>query len=103
MPAPFRVHIDGACALCNGLARFVKARDKRSRFEFIPDNETGSVILYAGGRMYTRSAAALLILSQLGFPWSWLARAALLVPSAIRDAVYDAIARNRRRLSCPLP
>lgn len=103
MPAAFRVHIDGACALCNGLARFVKARDKESRFEFIPGNETGSVILCAGDGTYTRSTAALRILSELGFPWSWIARAALLVPTAIRDAVYDAVARNRRRISCPLP
>lgn len=103
MPAAFQVHIDGACALCNGLARFVKARDPLRRFEFIPGNETGSVILYAGGEVYTRSTAALRILSELGFPWSCFARAALLVPPAIRDAVYDAVARNRRRLSCPLP
>jgi predicted DCC family thiol-disulfide oxidoreductase YuxK len=104
MPATERrtVHIDGDCALCNSFARFVARRDKRRLFEFIPGNATDTVRLVEGGRTYERSSAALRVMAELGFPWSWLSRAGLIVPRPLRDAVYDWIARRRRRIACRL-
>jgi predicted DCC family thiol-disulfide oxidoreductase YuxK len=53
-------------------------------------------------RVYTRSDAALRIARYLGGPWH-LARIGRLVPRAIRDALYDLIARHRHRLSAGGP
>lgn len=100
---PSRIFIDGDCGLCNGLAGFVAARDRHGRFTFVPGNTTDSLVLDTGHRTYRRSAAVLRILAGLGFPYSWFARIALVIPGPIRDAAYNIIARNRRRLSCPLP
>lgn len=107
MPASLRprirVLIDGGCALCNGFARFVEARDRSGLFEFLPGDNPSTVILIENGRMYTRSSAALRILGRLGFPWSWVARLGSLLPLVVRDAIYDQIARRRRAISCRLP
>src|SRR4051812_37453686 len=101
---------DGVCNLCNGLVQFVIARDRAARFQFaalqsgsakrllsgldrsavLPD----SIVLVDGGRVYTRSAAALRIAGGLPFPWS-LARALIVLPRPLRDRVYDLVARNR--------
>ena len=100
---------DGVCNLCNGFVQFVIARDPGARFRFaalqsdsarrlldglgaVPD----SVVLVDGGRVYTRSAAALRIARRLPFPWS-LAQALIVVPRPLRDWVYDRIARHRYR------
>jgi predicted DCC family thiol-disulfide oxidoreductase YuxK len=64
-------------------------------------------VLLAGGRTYERSDAALHIALGLRAPWP-LAFAAILIPRAVRDAVYTWIARNRYRWfgrtdACALP
>jgi len=102
MPSTQRriVHIDGDCALCNSFARFVSRRDKQRLFEFIPGNQTNTVRLVEGGRTYERSSAALRVLLAIGFPWSWLACIGFIVPRPLRDAMYDWVARRRRRIAC---
>ena len=109
------VLFDGVCALCDASVRFLLARDRRGRFRYAPlqgetaravlkrHPETGddvSTVLYVramGTERETvdaRSDAALLILRELGGFWkmvSWLR----VVPRAIRDGVYDWIARHR--------
>ncbi|MCA1746504.1 MAG: DCC1-like thiol-disulfide oxidoreductase family protein [Bacteroidales bacterium] len=76
-----------------------------------PDNFShalpDSVVLYRKGKVYLRSGAALRIAMMLRFPLPLLA-AFLVVPSFIRNAVYDWIARNRyrwfgKRETCFLP
>jgi predicted DCC family thiol-disulfide oxidoreductase YuxK len=113
---------DGVCNLCNGFVQFVIARDPAGRFQFaalqsdsarrllarldggaLPD----SVVLVDGGRVYTRSSAALRIARGLRFPWS-LARALIIVPRPLRDWVYDLVARHRyqwfgRKDVCMIP
>ena len=114
---------DGVCNLCNGFVQFVVARDPAGRFRFaalqsdsarrllarldgfggVPD----SVVLVDGGRVYTRSSAALRIARGLRFPWS-LARVLLVVPRPLRDWVYDFVARHRyqwfgRKDVCMIP
>jgi predicted DCC family thiol-disulfide oxidoreductase YuxK len=45
----------------------------------------------------SRSSAVLFALSELGFPWRALSFLAI-VPRAVRDVLYDGIARSRYRI-----
>lgn len=119
------VFYDGACGLCHHTVRFAIARDRDgSRFRFaalgseafrrlvpgplrlrIPDS---IVVLTADGTLLARSAAVIHILERIGGPWRRPAELLGLVPRAIRDLGYDAIARVRDRLfrrpteACPV-
>ena len=117
------VLFDGVCNLCNGIVRFVIARDPDAHFQFAaltsdaaarlldgvahPDPAPDSVVLIDDGRVYTRSDAALRIARSLTFPWP-VAYALIVFPRAWRDAAYDVIARHRyrwfgRREVCMVP
>ena len=110
---------DAACALCDGLVRFVCANDPHGRVAFLPRQSPRAALLLgheppaqtlvvgADGRLYLRSDAVLRLALALRAPWP-LAFAGTLIPRALRDAVYDFIARNRyrffgRRDACALP
>lgn len=114
---------DGICNLCNGSVLWVIRHDPRNQFRFaslqsevgrqllaeagLPAAALNTVVLHADGRFYTRSDAALGVLSHLGSPWSWLG-ALRVIPRSIRNVVYDWIARNRYRWfgkkdSCMIP
>jgi predicted DCC family thiol-disulfide oxidoreductase YuxK len=117
------VLFDGVCNLCNGVVRFVIARDPDAHFQFAaltskaaarlldglpnPDPRPDSVLLIDNGCVFTRSDAALRIARRLTFPWP-MAYALVLLPRGWRDAAYDAIARRRyrwfgRRETCMVP
>jgi predicted DCC family thiol-disulfide oxidoreductase YuxK len=114
---------DGVCTLCNGSVRWLIAHDKRRVLRFAALESAAaarllaavgasgdgldSVVLLAGERVWTRSAAAIEVLCRLGFPWS-LAAVARILPRPIRDALYDVVARHRyawfgREEQCLLP
>jgi len=64
--------------------------------------------LDADGQAFTRSAAALAIARHVGGVWATLGALARVVPTPLRDAVYDLVARVRYRLfgrydACPIP
>ena len=103
---------DGVCHLCDASVRFIVRHDPKGRIKFAPiqsplgrefytkhglDPESPNAMLFLtphGG--FQASDAALEIARTLGGAW----KAALLfkpVPRALRDAVYDFIARNRYR------
>jgi predicted DCC family thiol-disulfide oxidoreductase YuxK len=102
---------DGVCVLCSRWYRFVTARDIAHRFRFVavqwaegrslaekfgidPDNPE-TFILIADDKAYIRSDAALRILAELpGWRWTAVFR---VIPAALRDALYNVIARNRYR------
>jgi predicted DCC family thiol-disulfide oxidoreductase YuxK len=115
---------DGQCVLCSAFARFILRKDHRARFRLLAaQSELGDAlyrhfgldpvhyetyVLLQDGKAYFRSEASLRILDGLGPPWSLLAAAARLVPLALRDAVYNVMARNRlrwfgTRAQCYLP
>jgi predicted DCC family thiol-disulfide oxidoreductase YuxK len=76
------------------------------KFALDPENPD-SVILIDGGRIFTRSEAALRILRRLNFPWCLL-WGLIIIPGFIRDQVYLWIAKNRfrwygKRKSCYVP
>lgn len=114
---------DGVCNLCNGWVRFVLRRDPQRHFRFaslqstvgaevlrrhgLPDDYLGSILLLADGVLFSKSDAVLRIAGHLRWPWPVL-RVFVVVPRALRDVVYDWVARNRYRWfgksdSCMLP
>jgi predicted DCC family thiol-disulfide oxidoreductase YuxK len=73
--------------------------------ETLPDSVA---VLAADGRLLVRSSAVLYVLQRLGGFWGVPAALGRLVPVPLRDRLYDAAARLRRRLfaappeTCPL-
>ena len=117
---------DGVCNLCNSTVRWVIERDKEGRFDFASlqsdaarqelvkvmdaieiDALPDSIVLLDAHGVHIRSAAALRIVRELGYPFALL-RLGIVLPRPIRDLIYDLIARNRyrwfgRRDTCMTP
>ncbi len=112
---------DGECGFCHAAVKFVLARDRRGAFDFaaLQSAAAASVLAPFGGvprdlttlflfedyqgsspRLRSRSDAALAIASGLGWPWRAAAIFRLL-PRALRDPVYDLVARHRHRILGP--
>ena len=109
---------DGHCRLCSWSLRWVMRNDVHKRFSFkalqdkdhhLGMNQGGerddsgeadpppeTVVLIVKGKSYMRSSAVLRIALRLRFPWPLLG-IFFLVPSWIRDAAYDLVARNRKQ------
>jgi predicted DCC family thiol-disulfide oxidoreductase YuxK len=131
MPAPPSPHVylyDGVCALCNRAVRFLLRHDRRERFRFAAlqsafaretlarhgeradDLDTFWVVRDAGTpreALLSRSRAVLFACAELGLPWSAF-RFVAVVPRAVLDVAYDALARSRYRVfgrydQCALP
>ena len=117
------VLFDGVCNLCNGWVQFVVKRDPAAHFRFaslqsafaaealrgrgFPRDYLGSIVVLEDGVVYTKSDAVLKVTRGLKAPWP-LATVFRIVPRALRDVVYDWIARNRyrwfgKREACMLP
>ncbi len=110
-----RIFYDGHCGLCHGAVKFVIARDPQGRFfryaplqgatfaalvsaerrEELPDSV---VVLTDDGRLLIRSDAFIHIVRRLGGFWSVIGAVVAVIPRAIRDGVYDFIARVRFRI-----
>ena len=121
--APATIIFDGICNLCNQSVWFIMANDPSANFRFAArQSEAGAAALRAAGRdpasvesiividdtgLHQRSDAALRIAAGLRYPWPALGLLRA-VPKHLRDAIYDAIARNRyrwfgRRSICAVP
>jgi predicted DCC family thiol-disulfide oxidoreductase YuxK len=120
---------DGVCALCNGLVRFLVARDRGRHIRYAalqsefaraalepygedPTTLSTVFLLQRYGRhdqrCLRRSRAALAAMRRLGGAWALAARVLGLLPTFLLDAGYRSIARVRywmfgRYASCPLP
>jgi predicted DCC family thiol-disulfide oxidoreductase YuxK len=109
---------DGICGLCSRLLQFLLAHDRRGVFACASlQSRTGrAVVKHLGGapadltsfyvlanyqtnrsRTLARSKAALFVAGQLGWPWK-AAVIARILPTALLDRAYNAIARNRYRV-----
>ena len=120
-----RIFYDGDCGLCHRSVRFILAEDRPGdSFRFAPIESQAfrqavpeaaragfpdsTAVQTADGRVLVRSAATLHVLRALGGGWRIAAILAGLCPVAIRDLVYDGIARIRSRLfrrpeaTCPV-
>lgn len=116
---------DGHCALCHGAVKFVLKHDAGgAAFRFAPlQGETFAarfpeavrrslpdsiVVLTGSGALLTRSDAFVHILARLGGGWKFLSGVLRLLPRALRDVIYDFVARVRYRVFgrrndvCPL-
>ena len=115
---------DGVCNLCNSSINFVIKHDKKNRFLFAPlQSETGNAIIQKhnidttkvdsiiladeDGTLSFKSSAALKIAAKLGFPIN-LAVVFFIIPTFLRNLVYDYVARNRykwfgRKDKCMIP
>ncbi len=114
---------DGVCNMCNASVNFIIDRDKANKFKFASlQSETGknllvkfqkdaekldSVVLITQGKLYDKSSAALKIASMLPFPYP-LSILFRVFPKALRDIVYDYIAKNRykwfgKKDACRIP
>jgi len=115
------IFFDGVCNLCDAFISFVISHDKKKYFKIaslqgesakivLPQELTESlstVILFEGGRIYTKSTAALQILKRLHH-WSRLFIVFIILPYYIRDIFYDIVAQNRYRIfgqkhTCRIP
>ena len=115
---------DGVCNLCNASVQYIIKHDTKDVFLFTPlQSETGkqlvkaynvdtkktdSIILYAPEKgIDYKSTAALKIAKHLGFPRNLMV-VFFIVPTFIRNWVYDYIAKNRyqwygKKESCMIP
>jgi predicted DCC family thiol-disulfide oxidoreductase YuxK len=106
------VLFDGVCNFCNDSVNFIISQDTEGKFKFAPlqseigremrsryeiDQNVDSIVLIEHDVAYTYSTAALRIARGLGGIWS-LAYAFIIIPPFIRDAIYEAFAKNRYRL-----
>lgn len=103
---------DGVCTLCNASIDFVMKRDPKNRFlvgalqepiskKVLSDFKVDpayldSLVLLEKGKIYFRSTAALRIAKGLGGLWS-LFYIFIILPTFLRDPVYDWIGKNRYR------
>src|ERR1700723_2053571 len=114
-PRVERIFYDGHCGLCHGAVRFIIARDPRGRlFRYAPlegatfaalvpaEKRAGLpdsvVVLTDDGRLLIRSDASIHILRRLGGFWRGIGAIIAVIPLAIRDGVYNFIARVRYRV-----
>ena len=114
---------DGVCNLCNGAINFIIKHDPKGIFKFaslqgetgkqllaqhtIDPQETDSIVLIDNHQVSVKSSAALRIAKNLnqGYP---LLFGFMIIPTFIRNGVYDFIAANRykwfgKKESCMLP
>jgi predicted DCC family thiol-disulfide oxidoreductase YuxK len=99
---------DGVCVLCSGRAAWLMRHDKRDLFRFAPAQSPLGQALYKHygfamdetyllidrGAAYSKSRGYLHILDTLGGWWIAL-KVFNLIPNAMRDFIYDIVARNR--------
>ena len=115
---------DGVCNLCNASVQYVIKHDTKHQFLFtalqseigqkiishfnIDPSKTDSIILYSEENgIKVKSSAALHVAKALGFPINLMA-VFFIVPTFIRNYVYDYIAKNRykwygKQESCWIP
>jgi predicted DCC family thiol-disulfide oxidoreductase YuxK len=120
---------DGVCGLCNSLVQFLIKRDKRGALRFASlQSDFAAKVLGRHGinpadldtfhlvvnydqpdeRVLSRGDAVLRAWRELGGSWNTLARIGQVIPRALRDLLYNFIARNRYRVfgkheTCMLP
>lgn len=106
------VFFDGVCNLCNASIDFIIKRDRKNHFLVgalqedysksilsrykIKEDYLDSVVLLENGEVFYKSTAALKITRKLSGLWPVL-YTLIILPTWIRDPVYDFIGKNRYR------
>ena len=103
---------DGVCNLCSSSVQFVLERNSKDNIRFaslqsefgvnalkdsnLPADYTDSLVLLENGKTYVKSDAALRLNRHMDGLWR-LGAVLLIVPSFIRNWVYDIVAKYRYR------
>jgi predicted DCC family thiol-disulfide oxidoreductase YuxK len=120
---PSIVLFDGICNFCVASIQFIIDRDPQEHFRFAPlqssagqsllqkhnlnTDDFDTLILIEDGKAYHRTTAALRITRQLKGLWPAM-YGLILVPRAVRDLIYNVLARHRYKLfgkrdACMIP
>ena len=110
---------DGECGLCQSAVRWMLRHDPEGRLLYAPLQQPLASEVFAGHALDARQTNSAVLVSHFGQPtecvairsdailgclrvlgggWAWLAAIARLVPRALRNGVYNWLARNRHRL-----
>lgn len=103
---------DGVCVFCSRWVRFVMDHDTEERFRFVAiQSEAGRALairygidpeapqtnaVIMDGRIHFKSEAALAVLKTMPAT-AWLGGLRI-VPTVLRDPIYDVVAQNRYRI-----
>ncbi len=114
---------DGVCNLCDSFVQFIIKRDKKGIFKFaslqsdvgqellseseINPNELSTVVMVYKNNYYTHSRVPLEVVKRFGGLWPLL-YGFVIVPSSLRNAIYNWVARNRykwfgKKDACMMP
>ncbi len=101
---------DGICNLCNSSVQFILKHDHKKQFLFASlqsdaatklllqlnskNNKLSSILLIEDNKIYNKSTAALRISRELTPLWNWF-YILIIIPTKLRDFIYDIIAKNR--------
>ena len=114
------VFYDGDCGFCNTSVQFILKRRKNNTFYFSPLQSKfaknilkkhgkpinlDTIYYLSHGKVYGKSSAAFQMAKQLKWPYP-ISVIFYIVPSFIRDGVYDYIANRRHKLKsgfCLMP
>ena len=104
---------DGECAMCNNYILFVAKHDSDDNFRFLSiqnkkvnelkkihsicTENISSIYIIDNNEVKIKSKAVLKILSMLKFPYNLLI-VFYVIPSFLRDIIYDLVAKNRYRI-----
>lgn len=107
------IFYDGDCMLCNRLIMFIMNKDIKDVY-FSPlqsafaqqyleplgvdASRKSSVYFTVGGKIFSKSTAVLNILASISPGYVLLSRILAIVPTALRDLVYDLVAKYRQRI-----
>lgn len=120
---------DGECGLCQRTVRWMLRHDPQGRLLFMPLQQPQAAEVFIRHALDVRQINSAVLVRHFGEPaecvdfrsdailgclrilgggWALLAAVARLVPRALRDGVYNLLARNRHRLRvngeiCSLP
>lgn len=100
---------DGACNFCDGYINFVIDHDRNNNFQFASSqtaiaknilsklniDASKSIVLVQNERFFLKSDAVLEISRQLNPSIKWVYFFRFIIPSFLRNFVYDIIAQNR--------
>ncbi|MBC7713689.1 MAG: DUF393 domain-containing protein [Rhizobacter sp.] len=105
------VFYDGECGLCQRSIAIISKWDKDKKLSYAPLNgetykkhfnqmsDMTTVVYFSDGKLFTKSDAIIEIGSDLG-GWKKALLFLKVIPRFIRDAVYNSIASNRKKVSC---
>ncbi len=113
-PTPWLILFDGVCGWCTGWVRFLVRHDSEKRFQFAPlqsplgqqqlakynlsQENFSTFVVISPENYFTKSTAALHIIHRLGGLWRILYYPLILLPTVLRDSIYDLIAHCRYQL-----